>query len=1152
MAVATVAAGTGRVTFRVLGPLEVSRSGCVVPLGGPRQRAVLAMLLLEANRAVPIEQLADDVWAGQPPDGWVATLQTYVFHLRRALEPDRAPGRNAEVLVTKGRGYLLRVDRDDVDATLFEDRFAAGRALLDAGRYAEAAMTMRAALDLWHSRVFADLADYAFIKPEAARLEELRLVAVESRIEADLALGRHGPLAADLEHLVAKYPVRERLHWQFILALYRCGRQADALAAYRRVRDLLANELGIDPGEPLRSLHAAVLRQDPALDWREAGSAQPDDRDGEPGVSIPAPALARGPDARRFAVRRRPGSGWRTMRGRYALASVLAVAVAACLIVIRPWAAALSSEVPGGSVGLLDPAGGVLGASVTVGSPAGLAYGDGSVWAADSADDMLVRINPATHAIEQRIRVGAAPSAVTVTGANVWVVNGGDGTVSQVSATSDLVVNTIPTGNLPVAVASGPSGVWVADEGDDAVSRIDPATGKVTRTVSVGARPDGVSVGPNAVWVANGEDGTVQRIDPATGQAGGPIFVGSGPAGIVQTRTAVWVANSLNLTVMKLDPATGSVVATIGVGDGPSSIVATRDSIWVGDEFGSTLSRIDPRTDRVRTLRLGSSPQGMVATGSGIWVASRPLAAASHLGGTLTVLNWSLPSVDPTASPVYTAWGEAVMMTAYDGLVSWRRAGGTAGLTLVPDLATALPRPTDGGTTYTFTLRRGIRYSNGTFVRASDFRRGFERQASFGPTPNYYQGIIGASACFGHAASCNLSAGIVTDDRDGTVTFRLTQPDPDFLYKLAEPFAVPAAAGAPMRGVSTGPPFIPGTGPYMIAAYRPNVSLTLVRNPFFRQWSYAAQPAGYPAVIRYKLVASDQKSKAAVIAGRADLMDVSGDDLPPAIQRSARLHVGLRLGVGYLFLNTRQPPFTSIKARQALNYAIDRSEIVRLSHFAPGEATPACQILPADFPGHQGYCPYTAGAGSRWQGPDLKKARRLARESGTTNVPVTVLSINDAAHEPVSSYVVRVLRELGYRARMRPVAANRFFALAGSYRSRTQAGFFAWGADFPDPVTFFSPLLSCQSFDASPANTGNYAEFCDPHADELAAAALAVQPTDFSAARSLWAEVDRVVTDQAPWVALVDTAPAMLVSARVGNCQVAPLEGPLLDQMWVR
>jgi peptide/nickel transport system substrate-binding protein len=192
------------------------------------------------------------------------------------------------------------------------------------------------------------------------------------------------------------------------------------------------------------------------------------------------------------------------------------------------------------------------------------------------------------------------------------------------------------------------------------------------------------------------------------------------------------------------------------------------------------------------------------------------------------------------------------LTTVYDGLVALRRSGGAPGLTLVPDLARTLPRPAAGGTTYTFTLRRGIRYSNGVLVRASDFRRGLQRQLSFGASPGYYDDILGAPACRPSPGSCDLSAGIITNDAAGTVTFRLSQPDPDFLYKLALLFAIPAAPGAPAHRTITGPPFLPGTGPYMISQYRPNVSFTLVRNPYFRQWSYAAQPAGYPSVIRYE------------------------------------------------------------------------------------------------------------------------------------------------------------------------------------------------------------------------------------------------------------------------------------------------------------
>src|SRR3954451_5278719 len=273
-------AGTGPLEIRILGTLEVSRAGRPVTLGGPRQRAVLALLLLEANRLVSMDRLAEEVWAGHPPDGWATTLQTYVFHLRRALEPDRPRGTAAAVLVTRDRGYLLHVDRERLDSAVFEEGFTAGQAAFDAGRCAEAAQTLRRALDLWRGPVLANLADYAFTRPEAARLQELRLAALEVRIDADLALGRHDALTAELDGLVREHPLRERLHGQLMLALYRSDRQADALAVYRRARDLLAGELGIDPGQPLGRLHAAILGHDPALDW--TGTAPP--ADGQPGT----------------------------------------------------------------------------------------------------------------------------------------------------------------------------------------------------------------------------------------------------------------------------------------------------------------------------------------------------------------------------------------------------------------------------------------------------------------------------------------------------------------------------------------------------------------------------------------------------------------------------------------------------------------------------------------------------------------------------------------------------------------------------------------------------------------------------------------------------------------------------------------------------
>ena len=264
--------------FRILGPLEVDDDGRQLPLGGARQRGLLAMLLLHANEVVSSDRLIAELWGEDRVDDASRALQVAVSRLRRTLEPQRRIGEMSGVLATRPPGYELRVEPGQLDVDRFQELAAAGRAALVAGDAASAAEKLASALTLWRGPPLADLGYESFSQTEISRLEELRSAAVEDRIAAELELGRHTELVAELQDLVSRHPLRERLRKQLMLALYRCGRQADALAVYQDARRALTDELGIEPGRELRELQAAILRQAPELARdRPAGPDRPDD-----------------------------------------------------------------------------------------------------------------------------------------------------------------------------------------------------------------------------------------------------------------------------------------------------------------------------------------------------------------------------------------------------------------------------------------------------------------------------------------------------------------------------------------------------------------------------------------------------------------------------------------------------------------------------------------------------------------------------------------------------------------------------------------------------------------------------------------------------------------------------------------------------------
>ena len=360
-------------------------------------------------------------------------------------------------------------------------------------------------------------------------------------------------------------------------------------------------------------------------------------------------------------------------------------------------------------------------------------------------------------------------------------------------------------------------------------------------------------------------------------------------------------------------------------------------------------------------------------------------------------------------------------------MVSFEPVPGPNGLRLVPDLALQVPVPGDGGRTYSFRLRPGIHYSNGELLKASDFRRGLERLFEVGsPGADYYSGLVGAQACAVHPENCSLSQAVVTEDRSGLVVFRLTAPDPDFLDKLTpNAFGAPVPSGTPDRDMGLRP--VPGTGPYRIVSATAS-KVVFERNPYFREWSHAAQPEGRPNRIVWLIPTSEQGVVNDIEQGKADW---TWDSIPVPelhaleVEHPSQVRSSPSFIVEFIPLNASVPPFNNLLARKALNYAIDRGKIAQM-YGGPTVATPACQPLLPGLLGYVRYCPYTLhpSPSGTWTAPDLALAEKLVDESGTKGDAVTIWgSPNEGAIPPQeAAYVTQLLNSLGYRAHLHMIS----------------------------------------------------------------------------------------------------------------------------------
>jgi DNA-binding SARP family transcriptional activator/ABC-type branched-subunit amino acid transport system substrate-binding protein len=597
--------------FGILGPLSVQDGSREVDVGGTRQRALLALLLLHRGEPVSAERIAEELWNGVPPPGAAKTVQVYVSRLRSVL----ADG----LVARRGSGYAIDVDPAQLDAAEFERLVETGRVHLVDGDARAAREQLDRALALWRGTPFAGFEYESWSQTERRRLEELQLLAREERAEARLALGEADSLVPELQTLVAEHPLRERLRGQAMLALYRSGRQVEALELFQDGRRRLVEELGVEPGPELRRLQQQMLEHAPEL-----------------GV-VP---------------RRRPPPGARRARRLLAVgALLLAGAAAAATAELR---SGRSTAIAANAIASLVPSNDRVRAQLQLPSPAtDITLGGGAVWALSGDTGTITELDAGTNRLLATFAAGVRTVDLAYGGGKLWLLASGTGpphvapaTVTEIDPQSRAVVDTVALpeepqaapffyGHLPGAhlLAWAAGSVWATGPGGS-VYRIDPAKERVVATV-----PDltsqGIAAAGNVVWVRLDQDGPIAfaRVDTATNRAGKPVRTPAiglhSPTSFAVGGGALWLPDTYTGQLFRITPGNPPVVRAAAIGVGVTSVALAGDSVWVGDEVHDTLTRLDARTDRVRRVVRVPAPQSIAATASGVWVGSGPAPAAT-------------------------------------------------------------------------------------------------------------------------------------------------------------------------------------------------------------------------------------------------------------------------------------------------------------------------------------------------------------------------------------------------------------------------------------------------------------------------------------------------------------------------------------------
>jgi peptide/nickel transport system substrate-binding protein len=453
--------------------------------------------------------------------------------------------------------------------------------------------------------------------------------------------------------------------------------------------------------------------------------------------------------------------------------------------------------------------------------------------------------------------------------------------------------------------------------------------------------------------------------------------------------------------------------------------------------------------------------------------------------------------MDPGLSYRLESW--QLFQNIYEGLVGQKHAGGADAAKVVPVLATSMPTVNSAGTNYKFTLRKGIKYSNGKPLKASDFASTIVRDFNMNsPGIGFYSNIVGSDGCEKDPTKCKSISGIVTDDTAGTVEIKLKKPQSDFLYVMSLPFSAPVPAGTPAKPLTNPPPA--ATGPYYMVSYQPHKSFLIKRNPNYKKGSIPTIPQGNPDEVKGTILTDESASAQKVISGAADYDEnlLPTDRIAQLQKKYAdQIHFYTTPSTYYFFMNMKMAPFNKLEARQAVNYAIDRDQLVKLRG---GLGKTTQNFLPPTYPQYKKIDFYKH---------DLAKAKQLVQQSGTKGMKVTVFTIgDDEVDKATGEYLQGVLKSIGWNAGIRELASGTYFTVVGNQATKAQIGFTDWFQDYPYPTDWFGILQNGENI--TQTHNNNYGNVDIPavnkEIDRLSS--LAPDEANSQQTKDDWAKLD--------------------------------------------